>query len=188
MNLIVGSKQPTPVYLSPAEAIEHCRRGASVWRFASTDGHDDAGQPDVVVVGIGVETTFEVLKAVELLELLAPTLHVRMVNVTDLMVLSAESTHPHALSATAFLELFPAEIPVVFNYHGYAPELQGLLFGRAGTLRMLVHGYCEGGTITTSFDMMLRNGVSRFDVAARALRVAADREVAAASQNLSQGV
>ena len=60
VNLMVGSKQPTPVWLSPEEANEHCVAGASIWKFASTD--DDV-RPDVVLVGIGVELTFEVLAA-----------------------------------------------------------------------------------------------------------------------------
>ena len=38
VNLMVGSKQPTPVWLSPEEATNvHCVVGASVWRFTSTD-------------------------------------------------------------------------------------------------------------------------------------------------------
>jgi len=35
-NLVIGSKQPTTVYLSPEEAADHCRVGASIWPFAST--------------------------------------------------------------------------------------------------------------------------------------------------------
>lgn len=38
VNLMVGSKHPTPVWLSPEEADKHCIAGASVWKFASTDG------------------------------------------------------------------------------------------------------------------------------------------------------
>jgi len=149
------------VYLSQTEAAEHCRLGASIWPFAS-QGHQD---PDVVLVGIGVEVTFEVVKAAELLRTLCPALKVRVVNVTDLMILVAESKHPHALSKERFVELFTADKPVLFNYHGYATELQGLLFGRENLQRMWVRGYREEGSTTTPFDMMLVNGVSRFDVA-----------------------
>lgn len=35
---------------------------------------------------------------------------------------------------------------------------------------MSVEGYKEEGSTTTPFDMMLVNGVSRFDVATRALK------------------
>ncbi|KAM3446095.1 hypothetical protein MY3296_009995, partial [Beauveria thailandica] len=164
VNLMIGSKQPTAVYLTQDEAAEHCRRGASVWKFASTNG-----KPDVVLAGVGVEVTFEVIKAAELLRRVAPDLHVRVVNVTDLLVLAPESRHPHALTREEFVELFTRDKPIYFNYHGYAQELQGLLFGHSNTSRMTVAGYKEEGTTTTPFDMMLVNELSRFHVAQWAL-------------------
>jgi xylulose-5-phosphate/fructose-6-phosphate phosphoketolase len=90
------------------------------------------------------------------------------------MILAPESRHPHALSAARFRELFTADRPVLFNYHGYPTELQGLLFGREGVARMDVAGYIEEGSTTTPFDMMLVNRVSRFDVAQKALRAGAE--------------
>jgi xylulose-5-phosphate/fructose-6-phosphate phosphoketolase len=179
VNLMVGSKQPTSVYLSPEEAAEHCKNGASVWHFASTPDSSDSAKstpdPDVVLVGIGVEVTFEVIKAAELLRTMCPALKVRVVNVQDLMILAPESAHPHALSKGKFAELFTADKPVIFNYHGYRTEVGGLLFGREGLERMTVEGYREEGSTTTPFDMMLRNCVSRFDVAARALKAGAEQ-------------
>ncbi|KAK0611340.1 XFP N-terminal domain-containing protein [Immersiella caudata] len=172
-NLVIGSKQPTAVYLSPEEAAEHCRIGASIWHFASTPLPANT-DPDVVLVGIGVEVTFEVIKAAELLRAICPSLRVRVINVTDLMVLVAESKHPHAISKERFAELFTNDRPVHFNYHGYVTELQGLLFGREGLWRMSVAGYREEGSTTTPFDMMLVNGVSRFDVATWALNAGAE--------------
>ncbi|KAF4900285.1 putative phosphoketolase [Colletotrichum viniferum] len=171
VNLIIGSKQPTATYLSASAAAEHCRIGASAWSFASTDG---GANPDVVIVGVGVEVTFEVVKAAELLRTLAPELRVRVVNVTDLMVLKAEAKHPHALTRQVFLETFTEDRAVCFNYHGYPTELQGLLFGRPGLHRMTVEGYREEGSTTTPFDMMLVNCVSRYDVAIRALKGGAE--------------
>ncbi|KAK4238193.1 XFP N-terminal domain-containing protein [Achaetomium macrosporum] len=168
-NLVIGSKQPTAVYLSPEEAAEHCRQGASIWHFASSEPNHP-NPPDVVLTGIGVEVTFEVVKAAELLRTICPALRVRVVNVTDLMILPPESQHPHALSREKFIELFTADRPVLFNYHGYPTELQGLLFGRPGLERMRVAGYIEEGSTTTPFDMMLVNRVSRFHLAETALR------------------
>lgn len=169
VNLVVGSKQPTATYLTPDQADQHCRAGASIWHFASSP-LEGSSQPDVVLTGIGVEVTFEVVKAAELLKTLCPALRVRVVNVTDLMVLAAESRHPHALSHKEFLDMFTADRPIAFNYHGYAVELQGLLFGRPRLDRMSIEGYREEGSTTTPFDMMLLNCVSRFDVARRALQ------------------
>lgn len=170
------------MYLSPDEAAEHCRLGASVWEFASSSSSagtgSDRDDTDVVLVGIGVEVTFEVVKAAELLRAVCPDLRVRVINVTDLMILVPESKHPHALSRDKFQEMFTADRPVLFNYHGYPTELQGLLFGRPATDRMDVAGYIEEGSTTTPFDMMLVNRVSRFDLAKKALRAGAERNEA----------
>ena len=55
VNLIVGSKNPGPNWLDPDDAEQHCRAGASVWSKFSTDGGKD---PDVVLVGAGVEVSY----------------------------------------------------------------------------------------------------------------------------------
>ncbi|KAF1983075.1 putative phosphoketolase [Aulographum hederae CBS 113979] len=170
INLMVGSKQPSPVFFSVDEADAHCRAGASIMKNVSTDA---GASPDVVLVGIGAEITFEVVAAAALLKELAPTLRVRVVNVTDLMVLDSEGKHPHALSHEDFNALFTEDKPVHFNYHGYAAELKGLLFGREQMGRVSVAAYMEEGTTTTPFDMMLCNKVSRYDVAEHAIRGAA---------------
>lgn len=169
---MVGSKQPSPVYLTADEAERHCRAGASVWNFCSTD---DGLDPDVVLVGIGTEVTFEVIYAAAILKKRTPELRLRVINVTDLMVLDNEKAHPHALSTEAFDNLFTSDKPIHFNFHGYATELQGLLFGRPRVERATIEGYMEEGTTTTPFDMMLVNQVSRFHVAKAAIRGAAMR-------------
>ncbi|KAL8646263.1 MAG: hypothetical protein Q9226_006943 [Calogaya cf. arnoldii] len=170
VNLMVGSKQPQPVFLSPEEAESHCRAGVSVWKFASTE---DGLNPDVVLVGIGAELTFEVIEAAAMLRKKAPNLRVRVINVTDLMVLSLEGSHPHALSHNDFDALFTADKPIHFNYHGYANELKGLLFGRPNLHRISIEAYDEEGSTTTPLDMMLRNRVSRWHVVDAALKGAA---------------
>ncbi|KAK9477313.1 XFP N-terminal domain-containing protein [Lipomyces japonicus] len=170
VNLMVGSKAPTPVYLSPEEADAHCIAGASVWKFASTD---DGIDPDVVLVGIGVEVTFEVIAAASILRKKVPSLRVRVVNVTDLMILQAHGTHPHALTDDGFDSLFTKDKPIHFNYHGYPTELQGLLFGRPNLDRVSIDGYDEEGTTTTPLSMMVLNHTDRWTVAAKAIEAAA---------------
>lgn len=172
INLMVGSKQPQPVFLSADEADSHCRAGGSIWKFASTDEGLD---PDVVLVGIGAEITFEVIAAASMLRKLVPELRVRVVNVTDLMILGTEGSHPHALTDEDFDALFTADRPIHFNYHGYANELKGLLFGRPKLDRISIESYREEGSTTTPFDMMLRNHVSRHHVAEAAIKAGAQR-------------
>ena len=132
--------------------LQHCVAGASIWKFASTD---EGMSPDVVLVGIGVEMTFEVIAAAALLRKEIPALRVRVVNVTDLMILGPYGTHPHSLSDEGFESLFTKNKPVIFNYHGYPIELKGLLFGRRGLERVTIEGYREEGTTTSPFDVSL---------------------------------
>ncbi len=167
VNLIIGSKQPQPVWLDPSEAESHCKKGGSIWKFASTQEGVD---PDVVLVGIGSDLTFEVLAAAAYLHRLAPSLRTRVVNVTDLMILGLEGSHPHSLSHDDFDALFTPDKNIHFNYSGYANELQGLLFGRPKLDRITVDSYREEGSTTTPFDMVIRNRCSRYDVARMALQ------------------
>lgn len=164
---MVGSKQPQPVFLSVEEADKHCQAGASIWKFCSTD---DGLSPDVTLVGIGSELMFEVVVAAAMLRRLCPSLRVRVVNVTDLMILEAETLHPHSLTNAEFNTLFTSDKPIHFNYHGYSNEIKGLLFGRPKLDRISIACYKEEGSTTTPFDMMLRNGVSRFHVMEAAIK------------------
>lgn len=118
---MVGAKQPTPVYLTPEEAENHCRAGASIWKFCSTDS---GLRPDIVLVGIGVEVMFEVIYAAAILRKRIPELRVRVINVTDLMILDNEGAHPHALSNEAFENMFTGDRNIHFNYHGYPSTLR----------------------------------------------------------------
>lgn len=135
INLIIGSKNPTPVWLSPEEAENHCIAGASVWKFASTD---DGLDPDVVLVGCGTEVTFEVIAAASLLKKDVPELRVRVANVTDLMILPGNRSHPHSLDNEAFESLFTNDKPIIFNFHGYPSVIRTLLFDRPNSQRITV--------------------------------------------------
>jgi xylulose-5-phosphate/fructose-6-phosphate phosphoketolase len=122
-----------------------------------------------VIVGIGPELTFEVIAAAYLLKKKASELRVRVVNVTDLMTLAAKSLHPYALKDDSFNSLFGEDVPVHFNYHDYATELKGLLFGHPNMHRVTIANYMEEGSITTPFNMMSLNEASRFHVAIKAV-------------------
>jgi xylulose-5-phosphate/fructose-6-phosphate phosphoketolase len=167
VNLIVGSKQPSAAFLSPEQAENHCRAGLSIWKFASTD---NGLNPDVVIAGIGAELTFEVIAAADLLHQKVTELRVRAINVTDLMVLGTESSHPHSLTNEACDALFTEDKCIHFNYHGYANELKALLFGRPNMERVTIASYMEEGSTTTPFNMMLLNQTSRYHVAIQAIK------------------
>ncbi|NGX61008.1 MAG: Xylulose-5-phosphate phosphoketolase [Chlamydiae bacterium] len=181
VNLVVASKHEMPQWLSMDEAIAHCRSGGSVWRWASTD---EGVNPDVVLVGIGDILHLEVMAAAHILRQELPELRVRVVNVTDLLILEKETMHPHGLDDEMFASLFTQNRPVIVNFHGYPSAVKQLIYGRGVGERFHINGYIEEGTTTTPFDMNVRNKTSRFHLIMQAIRLAAPHNpVVAAKAN-----
>lgn len=172
VNLVVASKQKMPQWLSMDEAIEHCRAGVSIWNWASCD---KGINPDVVLVGVGDNPTLEIMAATSLIKENIPELKVRVVNVTDLLILEKNSLHPHGLDGEMFEAIFTKECPVIFNFHGYPTALKQLLYGRGCEERFQINGYIEEGTTTTPFDMSVRNKTSRYHIAMQAIRYASQK-------------
>ncbi len=171
INLIIAEKRSYPQWLSLAEAAAHCRAGASVWSWASTD---DGVDPDVVLVGIGDNPTLEVMAAAHILRMEIPALRVRVVNVVDLFALAPPPEHPHGVDLEIFEGLFTKQRPVIINFHGYPSAIRQLLFGRPNVERFHINGYREEGTTTTPFDMQVRNRTDRYHLIMQAIRLAAN--------------
>ena len=106
--------------------------------------------------------TLEILAATDILRRELPDLHVRVVNVVDLMRLQPESEHPHGMSDAEFNGLFPPNRPVIFAYHGYPWLIHRLTYRRAAHGEFHVRGYKEEGTTTTPFDMLVMNDMDRY--------------------------
>ena len=160
INLIVAGKQPAPQWLTMDEAVAHCTTGLGIWPWAS----NDAGNPDVIVGCCGDVPTMEALAAVMLLRERAPDLRIRVVNVVDLMALQPQSEHPHGLPDEQFDQIFPANVPVVFAFHGYPWVIHRLTYRRHNHDNLHVRGYKEEGTTTTPFDMCVLNNIDRFQL------------------------
>jgi len=171
VNLIVIDKQPELQWLDIETAMRHCAAGASIWSWAS---NEQGGEPDVVLAAAGDTPTLEVVAAAWLLRKQAPNLKVRVVNVVDLMCLFSRQIHPHGLEESMFLDLFTADKPVIFAFHGYQRAIHAIIHGRTNTARFHVRGFMEEGTTTTPFDMVVRNQMSRFHLCIEALRRSAN--------------
>ncbi|MDQ0771080.1 xylulose-5-phosphate/fructose-6-phosphate phosphoketolase [Pseudarthrobacter defluvii] len=167
VNIVVSGKQPSPTWLGPGDAANHCRRGLGIWTFAGSEVPGE--EPDVVLACAGDVPTVETVAAAELLRVGAPGLKVRVVNVVDLMRLQDESEHPHGLPAHDFDGIFTADKPVIFAYHGYPALIHRLAYRRTNQQGLHVHGYKEEGTTTTPFDMAMLNGIDRFTLAIDAI-------------------
>jgi xylulose-5-phosphate/fructose-6-phosphate phosphoketolase len=59
---------------------------------------------------------------------------------------------------------FTKDKPIVFNFHGYRTTIKKLLFDYDVSDRIIIHGYDERGSTTSPFDMLARNGLSRYQL------------------------
>ena len=168
INVIVASKHPSYQWLSMDEAIKHCTKGLGIWPFASNDRDTN---PDVVMVSAGDTPTVEALAATKILNKYLPKLKVRFINVVDLMKL--DSRHPHGISNEEYDLLFTKDKPIVFAYHGYPKLIHELTYNRFNH-NMHVAGYIEEGTITTPFDMRVKNELDRFHLVQKVIEMVPD--------------
>ena len=159
INVIVASKHMRPQWLTMEEAKEHCAKGLSKWNFASNDNKE----VDIVLVSIGDAPTLENIAAVSILRNYLPDIQIRFINVVDLMKLEPSTKHPHGLTNTEYNKLFTKDKPIIFNYHGYPTLIHELTYERENK-NISVHGYIEEGTITTAFDMRVKNEIDRYHI------------------------
>jgi xylulose-5-phosphate/fructose-6-phosphate phosphoketolase len=167
LNVIVIDKQPQLQWLDFEAAVRHCRAGAGIWEWCSSD---DGGEPDVVLACAGDIVTLETIAAAWILRQRLPELKVRVVNVIDLMTLPPPDRHPHGMPQAEFSRLFTADKDVVFAFHGYPGVIHQLIHGRPSPGRFHVRGYNEEGTTTTPFDMVVQNRISRVHLSMEAIR------------------
>jgi xylulose-5-phosphate/fructose-6-phosphate phosphoketolase len=167
VNIVTCGKQPQLQWLNMDEALEHCSRGASTWKFATNDG---GGEPDVVLACAGDVPTIETCATSWLLQKHVPGIRVRVVNVVDLMTLMYPDKHPHGMDEMSFNALFTESAPVIFAFHNNRWLIHTLVHGRSNEARFHVHGYMDQGTTTTPFDMVVLNEMSRYHLALDALK------------------
>lgn len=158
INLTIAGKHNSPQWLTMDEAIEHCTKGVGVWDWASSD---NGTEPDVVMACAGDTPTLETLAAVAILRKHLPQLKIRTVNVVDLMRLQPDTEHSHGLSDAEYDALFTKDKEIIFAFHGYPWVVHRLTYRRTNR-NLHVRGYKEEGTITTAFDMTVRNDMDRF--------------------------
>lgn len=155
INVVIASKHPSLQWMSMDEAKEHCAKGVSVLKWASDEN------PDVVLAAAGDTPMLEVFAASDILHDWLPEINVRVVNVIDLMKLVSNLDHPHGLTNDEYDSIFTKNKPIIFAFHGYPDLIHQLTYKRYNR-NLHVHGYIEEGTITTPFDMRVRNKIDRY--------------------------
>lgn len=165
INVIVASKHERLQWLTMEEAKNHCEKGIGILKWASCKG-----TPDIILACAGDTPTLEVLSATSILNKMLPELKVRVVNVVDLFKLELKEDHPHGLSNSEYSSIFPDDVPVIFNFHGYPDLIHQLTYKRNNHECIHVKGYNEEGTITTPFDMRVQNKIDRFNIIISSLK------------------
>lgn len=166
INLIISGKQPMPQWLDMPSAIEHCKKGASMWSWASRI----KDKPDIILAAAGDTPTLEMMAANSLLQKHFEELSIQVVNVVDLFRLMPKERHPHGMSEHEFFSLFSPDTPVIFAFHGHPRVIHELVHKQQVNHLFHVHGYIEEGTATTPFDMAICNKISRFHLAMNAVQ------------------
>ena len=179
INVVVASKHESLQWLSMDEAKEHCKKGLSIFEWAS----NKPSNPDVVLASCGDTPNLEVIAAAKILKEYAPHVKTRVVNVIDLMRLQSNITHPHGLTDSEFNKYFTKDKPVIFAFHGYPNLIHELTYKRDNR-EFHVHGYIEEGTITTPFDMRVQNKIDRFNLVIDALKYVEETEEVRLTRNL----
>ena len=167
VNVIVASKHPRPQWLTMDQAVKHCTQGIGIWEWAS---NDQGAEPDIIMACCGDTPTLETLAAVTILRHELPEIKIRVVNVVDLMKLQPHTMHPHGLTDEDFDLIFTKDKPILFAFHGYHTLIHELTYRRANN-NIHVRGYKEEGTITTPFDMRVRNELDRFNLVIGAIQL-----------------
>jgi xylulose-5-phosphate/fructose-6-phosphate phosphoketolase len=164
VNLIVIDKQPQLQYLTLEQANIHCARGAAIWDWAGNEEPRSDQEPDIIFGCAGDVVTMETVAAAQILRERLPQLRFRVVNVVNIMTMARPKDHPNGMSEIRFTELFTDSRDVIFSFHGYPGAIHQLLHGRPDADRFHCRGFIEQGTTTTPFDMVVRNGASRYDL------------------------
>ena len=165
VNVIVAGKQPASDYLTMDQAVAHCARGIGIWDWAGTEtagSSPTSSWPAPATLPPSRPSPPPTSSAQHL-----PDLHVRFVNVVDLMRLLPESEHPHGLADAEFDALFTTDRPVIFAFHGYPWLVHRLTYRRTNHHNIHVRGYKENGTTTTPFDMVMLNDLDRYHLVTR---------------------
>ena len=147
VNLVVASKHIHPTYLNMNEANNLVENGLGILDFLSDKN------PDIVLTASGDTPILEVIESVKILKKYLD-IKIRVISVIDFIKFSN-------LNNNEFNKLFTNK-PNLFVFHGYPNLIYESIYNKNTNMKVL--GYIENGSITTPFDMRVRNKIDRFNI------------------------
>ena len=159
VNFTTFNKNPLPRYIDSHHAnYQFYNSGASVYDFISDP------EPDFVFTAAGDIVTHEAIEAIKIIKHDMPKVKIRFVGINALSYRAIGTTN-NKMTREKFLKLFTKDRPILANFHGYPETLENILENYTERRRLRVHGFNEEGSTTTPFEMLRRNGASRYDLA-----------------------
>ena len=175
INVLVAGKTPEPRYFSLENARKQLENGGififDSWKnqkITDWDSISEDDEPDLILAASGDYVFKETVAALQVLLHDVAQVKIRLVYIQALCG-KGIGTFENTLLKSDFMKIFTKDKPVIFAFHGYAKTLKSILFDYENPARIQINGYEEKGSTTTPFDMLARNRVSRYDIAARAL-------------------
>lgn len=175
INVLVAGKTPEPRYFS-LESAQKQLENSGIFVFDSWKNQEitdwnlitEDDEPDLILAASGDYVFKETVAALQVLLHDVPQVKIRLIYIQALCG-KGIGTFENTLSKSNFVKIFTKDKPVIFAFHGYTKTLKSILFDYENPSRIKINGYEEKGSTTTPFDMLARNRVSRYDIAARAL-------------------
>ena len=120
VNIIMASKTPIPNVLPYKEALRQTKRGISQESFSTYKGKDC----DIVLAVIGDCLVENAMKAIQHVRQTHPHIRIKLVTVSELTILGAQTNYPHALTDSEFIKYFTKSKKVIFIFTGYPYTLK----------------------------------------------------------------
>ncbi len=165
VNLTTFNKHDEPRFLSHKQAETQTENSGVLVLDEYSD--DD---PDFIMVGVGDLVSKEAIEAIKLIKADMKHVKIRFINLSALSY-RAIGTTENKLSKLEFGQIFTTDKPIIANFHGYPETLENILENYTDRNRLRVHGFLEEGSTTTPFEMLRKNGASRYDLAIDVARV-----------------
>ena len=165
VNLTTFNKHDEPRFLSRKQAETQTENSGVLVLDEYSD--DD---PDFIMVGVGDLVSKEAIEAIKLIKADMKHVKIRFINLGALSY-RAIGTTENKLSKLEFGQIFTTDKPIIANFHGYPETLENILENYTDRNRLRVHGFLEEGSTTTPFEMLRKNGASRYDLAIDVARV-----------------
>lgn len=166
INIIVASKREMPQYLTISESKQQMTTGVHSWDFIGNNPE----HPDIVLTATGDFPTKEAVATLQLLREDISEINTRFVSVSEITCFGI-GDHPveSKINQNQFTSVFSTHVPIIYVYHGYPEDIKQLIFNHPESKRFTIHGYQERGTITTPFDMLVFNNISRYQLCIEAI-------------------